>query len=138
MLLKFLLLTILLGFTYSDRCLQCIAKQESGCRRVGCKMDRGSLSCGYYQIKLPYYQECGEPERLPQESSEDAWKRCSNRYHCAANCVENYFKKYKAWCPGKPDCEAKARLHNGGQNGCYSSATDGFWERVRQCVQSNY
>ena len=25
-------------------------------------MDVGSLSCGYYQIKLPYWTDCGKPK----------------------------------------------------------------------------
>ena len=34
---------------------------ESGCRAIGCVMDVGSLSCGPYQIKNPYWIDCGRP-----------------------------------------------------------------------------
>lgn len=34
-------------------CMNCICQIESGCKDVGCIMDVGSLSCGYYQIKEP-------------------------------------------------------------------------------------
>lgn len=36
-------------------------QMESGCRNVGCKMDVGSLSCGYFQIKEAYWIDCGRP-----------------------------------------------------------------------------
>uniref|UniRef100_A0A0N5CH27 lysozyme n=1 Tax=Strongyloides papillosus TaxID=174720 RepID=A0A0N5CH27_STREA len=94
---------------------------SKGCRPIGCNPDRGSLSCGYYQIKLPYYKDCGEPGKRAGESTENAWKRCSDDYACATTCVENYFNRYRYKCPGKSDCEAMARLHNGGPNGCQSS-----------------
>ena len=32
---------------------------ESGCRPLACKMDVGSLSCGYFQIKHAYWTDCG-------------------------------------------------------------------------------
>lgn len=38
-------------------CLACICEIESGCRDIGCRQDEGSLSCGYYQIKNPYYSD---------------------------------------------------------------------------------
>jgi len=34
-------------------CMNCLCQIESGCRDVGCLMDVGSLSCGWYQIKEP-------------------------------------------------------------------------------------
>uniref|UniRef100_A0A0K0EW35 lysozyme n=1 Tax=Strongyloides venezuelensis TaxID=75913 RepID=A0A0K0EW35_STRVS len=133
--LLLLLLVVLLRFIYSDRCLQCICQQESGgCKPIGCKTDRGSLSCGYYQIKLPYYKDCGEPGKRPGESTENAWKRCSDDYACATTCVESYFHRYRFNCPGKSDCEAMARLHNGGPSGCYSTSTDGYWNRIKKCL----
>ena len=41
----------------TTHCLQV----ESGCSAVGCVMDQGSLSCGPYQIKEPYWIDCGQP-----------------------------------------------------------------------------
>lgn len=34
-----------------DKCITCICNVESGgCRAIGCNMDEGSLSCGYFQV----------------------------------------------------------------------------------------
>ena len=41
----------------TPHCLQV----ESGCSAGGCHMDRGSLWCGPYQIKEPYWIDCGQP-----------------------------------------------------------------------------
>lgn len=40
-------------------CLHCICKVESGCKILNpvCRMDVGSLSCGPYQIKEPYWRD---------------------------------------------------------------------------------
>jgi hypothetical protein len=73
-------------------CLRCICEHESGCKAIGCHMDVGSLSCGYYQIKLPYYEDCGEPGRKNGESLTTAWQRCANDYSCSTGCVEKYFQ----------------------------------------------
>ena len=34
---------------------------ESWCSDVGCVMDQGSLSCGWYQLKYEYWLDCGSP-----------------------------------------------------------------------------
>uniref|UniRef100_A0A0K0EW43 lysozyme n=1 Tax=Strongyloides venezuelensis TaxID=75913 RepID=A0A0K0EW43_STRVS len=84
-------------------------------------MDRGSLSCGYYQIKLPYYKDCGEPDD----------------YACTTACVEIYYYRFN--CPGKSDCESMARLHNGRPSECYSSSTYGYWDRmVNRSTSTSY
>ena len=38
-------------------------RQVEGCEsQIGkCRMDMGSLSCGPYQIKSPYWIDCGSP-----------------------------------------------------------------------------
>jgi hypothetical protein len=36
-------------------------KIESWCSDVGCVMDQGSLSCGWYQLKYEYWLDCGQP-----------------------------------------------------------------------------
>uniref|UniRef100_A0A0K0EW41 lysozyme n=1 Tax=Strongyloides venezuelensis TaxID=75913 RepID=A0A0K0EW41_STRVS len=119
-------------FQDSDKCLEAIAKQESGGNKnIGCVMDKGSLSCGQFQIKLPYYKDAGEPGRQPGQPVEDAWKQCANDYSCAATSVKNYFDRYQNKCPDVPPCEAMARLHNGGPNGCNKSATDVYWNGVK-------
>uniref|UniRef100_A0A0K0EW39 lysozyme n=1 Tax=Strongyloides venezuelensis TaxID=75913 RepID=A0A0K0EW39_STRVS len=138
MLFDFLLSITTLGIPVMDRCLPCICKQESECKAIGCKMDRGSLSCGFYQIKLPYYKDCGEPGKKAGESTEIAWKRCADEFECATTCVKKYFQRYKAKCPEKSYCEAMARLHNGGPNGCSKSSTDDYWNRIKRCLMPNF
>ena len=76
------------SFGAADTCLHCICLQESGCKPIGCEQDQGSLSCGYYQIKLPYYQDCGEVGRQNGEDLTHAWQRCSDDYNCATQCVQ--------------------------------------------------
>ncbi|CAD6193113.1 unnamed protein product [Caenorhabditis auriculariae] len=104
----------------ADTCLHCICLHESGCKPIGCEMDLGSLSCGYYQIKLPYYEDCGQPGKNAGESTEDAWKRCSDDLNCSTNCVNAYYNRYKAGCAstGEGQCQVMARNHNGGPSGC--------------------
>lgn len=36
-------------------------KAESGCRPIGCRYDVYSYSCGYFQIKEEYWEDCGRP-----------------------------------------------------------------------------
>ena len=105
MFVKILIFLTLFGFIHPDICLQCICEHESGnlkifyffklifyiikgCAPIGCNPDRGSLSCGYFQIKLMYYIDCGEPGKRAGESTESAWKRCSDDLNCATICVE--------------------------------------------------
>ncbi|KAH7704626.1 Protein ILYS-3 [Aphelenchoides avenae] len=119
----------------SEDCLKCICNKESyGCKPIGCKMDVGSLSCGYYQIKKDYYTDCGTPGKQAGDSLEDAWKRCADDYDCASQCVRAYVNRYKANCDGKSDCEAMARLHNGGPQGCNRPGTQGYWDAIKQCA----
>ncbi|KAK0401662.1 hypothetical protein QR680_015903 [Steinernema hermaphroditum] len=121
----------------SKDCLQCICELESGCAPIGCNMDQGTLSCGYFQIKLPYYIDCGTPGQQPGESTEAAWKRCADDYSCAVQCVESYINRYAGNCPGKGYCERMSRLHNGGPNGCNTGGTDGYWRHIQSCCQCN-
>uniref|UniRef100_A0A0K0F231 lysozyme n=1 Tax=Strongyloides venezuelensis TaxID=75913 RepID=A0A0K0F231_STRVS len=130
---KLFLLAALVGTTLANTCLHCICNVESGCKPIGCEMDVGSLSCGYYQIKLPYYEDCGEVGKKSGESTETAWKRCANEYSCATTCVENYVKRYGFECPGYGTCERDARIHNGGPRGCQNSNTLGYWHKVKAC-----
>uniref|UniRef100_A0A0N4ZAJ4 lysozyme n=1 Tax=Parastrongyloides trichosuri TaxID=131310 RepID=A0A0N4ZAJ4_PARTI len=130
---KIILLAALLGTTAATSCLNCICNVESGCKPIGCEMDVGSLSCGYYQIKLPYYEDCGEPGKRSGESTETAWKRCADEFSCATTCVENYAKRYAFECPEYGSCERTARIHNGGPRGCQNSGTVGYWDKVKAC-----
>uniref|UniRef100_A0A0N4Z5R2 lysozyme n=1 Tax=Parastrongyloides trichosuri TaxID=131310 RepID=A0A0N4Z5R2_PARTI len=130
---KVILFATLLGTTVATSCLNCICQVESGCKPIGCEMDDGSLSCGYYQIKLPYYEDCGEVGKKSGESTETAWKRCANEFSCATTCVENYQKRYAYECPQYSTCERTARIHNGGPYGCKLSFTDEYWAKVKAC-----
>ncbi|XP_061188205.1 lysozyme-like [Saccostrea echinata] len=108
----------------SDKCLGCICRVESGCRPVGCKWDVTSYSCGYFQIKYGYWQDCGRPG--------SGWKECANDYNCAAGCVRAYMNRYigSSGCPA--NCESYARIHNGGPRGCRNPNTVSYWNRVQQ------
>ncbi|KAK0401663.1 hypothetical protein QR680_015903 [Steinernema hermaphroditum] len=137
MMLKSVLLALFVAVVVSKDCLRCICEVESGCRAIGCNRDKGSDSCGYYQIKLPYYIDCGTPGKQPGESNETAWRRCANDYNCATQCVNAYIKRYSEKCPGKGSCEKTARLHNGGPNGCNVGGTVGYWQKVQRCCGCN-
>ncbi|CAJ0601947.1 unnamed protein product [Cylicocyclus nassatus] len=133
MLATILIAVFLISATTED-CLKCICKRESGCKPIGCHMDVGSLSCGYYQIKLPYYKDCGTPGRKRGESVAAAWKRCANDYSCSTTCVKAYYNRYKRLCPSSQGtCQKMARLHNGGPSGCKKQATVGYWNAVKKC-----
>ncbi|TKR69498.1 hypothetical protein L596_021649 [Steinernema carpocapsae] len=132
-----LLLALIVGSTVASSCLHCICLHESGCKPIGCRMDMGSYSCGYYQIKLPYYEDCGQVGRRSGESLEAAWKRCSNDYNCATQCVEKYIHRYSRHCKGVGECERMSRLHNGGPSGCRHSSTVGYWNFIHRCCGCN-
>uniref|UniRef100_A0A914W8N9 lysozyme n=1 Tax=Plectus sambesii TaxID=2011161 RepID=A0A914W8N9_9BILA len=70
--------------SYKGNCLHSICLHESGCKPSGCRMDNGTLSCGYYQINKAYYEDCGQPGG----KGEEAWKECSDDYNCATTCVQ--------------------------------------------------
>ncbi|KAF8358876.1 ilys-5 [Pristionchus pacificus] len=128
-----LVLFALVGASLATDCLKCICNKESGCKPVGCHMDVGSLSCGYYQIKSPYYQDCGQPGKKAGEDTDTAWKRCADDYNCSSGCVQAYVNRYKSKCPNKGSCEQMSRLHNGGPNGCNNSNTVGYWNSIKSC-----
>ncbi|KAL5007891.1 hypothetical protein ScPMuIL_016697 [Solemya velum] len=50
----------------SSACMRCICKQESSCRPLDCKIDSGSLSCGYFQIKRPITKTVADPVKTGQ------------------------------------------------------------------------
>ncbi|KAL3886056.1 hypothetical protein ACJMK2_026288 [Sinanodonta woodiana] len=110
----------------SDQCLQCICNVESNCRPVGCVMDVGSLSCGYYQIKLPYYLDCGSPGR--------DWQTCAKDMSCATTCVRKYMARYGPRSGCLDTCETYARIHNGGPQGCKNDNTREYWRKVQRCL----
>ncbi|CAJ0579704.1 unnamed protein product, partial [Mesorhabditis spiculigera] len=133
--LRFAIFAVLVAAAVADTCIHCICLHESGCKPLGCRMDVGSLSCGYYQIKLPYYEDCGQPGKKSGESTDAAWKRCSDDLNCATTCVQNYYNRYKGGCStyGFGTCEQMSRLHNGGPAGCRNSGTLGYWNVIKSC-----
>ncbi|KAK6039356.1 Destabilase [Cooperia oncophora] len=136
MIAKLLLAASLLYATYAaDTCIHCICLHESGCKAIGCEMDVGSLSCGYYQIKLPYYEDCGTPGRKSGEDLTTAWKRCADDYTCSTQCVNAPTStSYKVACPYTGDGNLHmARLHNGGPSGCKISGTEQYWNAIKKC-----
>ncbi|WAR04231.1 LYS-like protein [Mya arenaria] len=102
----------------SHACLECICKRASGCQNDPCKMDLGSLSCGYFQIKEAYYQDC-------------PWEQCSADVQCASQCVQNYMARYVSHTNCSDTCETYAREHNGGPKGCAQASTLGYWHEVQ-------
>ncbi|CAJ0939673.1 unnamed protein product, partial [Mesorhabditis belari] len=134
MLRLLLLLMIAVVTIFAKSCIDCICQRESGCRKLGCADDGGSLSCGYFQIKKPYYIDCGQPGKKAGESIDTAWKRCASDKGCSKLCVEKYVKRYKRNCSNKSQCETMARLHNGGPNGCKTTATIGYWNAIQKCI----
>jgi len=137
MLAKLIIAAAFVGVALSDTCIHCICLRESGCRPIGCAMDVGSLSCGYFQIKIPYYQDCGEPGKNPGESTDTAWRRCADDLSCATTCVQRYVARYKGGCSGLGDCQTMSRLHNGGPNGCRISGTVAYWNAIHNCCGCN-
>ncbi|VDM64432.1 unnamed protein product [Angiostrongylus costaricensis] len=61
-----------------------------------------------YQIKQPYYMDCGTSGRQPGE-----------------DVTTSYHDHYKGGCPSSATdpCEAMARLHNGGPKECEKPST---------------
>lgn len=107
----------------SSNCLSCICNVESGCRKIGCNWDVNSYSCGYFQIKEPYWIDCGSPG--------SSWKECADDYTCASNCVRAYMRRYIGYSGCQANCKSYARIHNGGPRGCRYSSTLGYWEKVQ-------
>lgn len=112
------------GGLVSQQCLQCICDRESGCKPIGCHYDHGSDSCGYFQIKKPYYIDCGSPGA--------GWTKCSDDKMCSSLCVQKYMQRYIPSSGCNYTCESYARTHNGGPKGCRSPSTEGYWEAIKR------
>uniref|UniRef100_UPI002348EE61 Lysozyme n=1 Tax=Hirudo medicinalis TaxID=6421 RepID=UPI002348EE61 len=118
---------------FTDSCLRCICKVEGCDSQIGkCGMDVGSLSCGPYQIKKPYWIDCGKPG--------GGYESCTKNKACSETCVRAYMKRYGTFCTGgrTPTCQDYARIHNGGPRGCKSSATVGYWNKVQKCLRGTH
>uniref|UniRef100_A0A914KPU0 lysozyme n=1 Tax=Meloidogyne incognita TaxID=6306 RepID=A0A914KPU0_MELIC len=122
----------------NKKCLDCICFVESQCKPLPCKWDDDAVSCGYLQIKLNYYKDCGTPDLKKGEKVEDGWKRCALNKSCAYKCndsYKNYMNRYFSLCkrPNASVCEKWSRIHNGGPNGCTAARTDLYWDKIKKC-----
>jgi hypothetical protein len=124
------------GDNFSDNCKRCICEVE-GCEgQIGqCREDVGSLSCGPYQIKNPYYIDCYSPG--------DDWQSCTKQMECSEQCVDSYMKRYGEYCTPNPTCKDYARIHNGGPQGCRPNPNPdtedhlaGYWGKVNACCNA--
>jgi len=114
--------------SFTNQCLKCICEVEGCASQLNkCRMDVGSLSCGPYQIKSPYYTDCSR--------GKTDWQQCTKQMTCSENCVRSYMARYAAGCssPRQPTCQDYARVHNGGPSGCKRSSTAGYWKKVNAC-----
>ncbi|CAG2239847.1 Lysozyme 3,Lysozyme,Lysozyme 2 [Mytilus edulis] len=101
----------------------CAILVESNCdKTIGCHDDGGSDSCGPFQIKEVYWIDCNRPG--------DSYEECTKDYKCAKGCVQAYMERYGGWKCGTT-CEDYARMHNGGPKGYKKSATDVYWNKIR-------
>jgi hypothetical protein len=125
-----LLIAAIVKGDIDDQCLACICQVESNCSPLPCAWDVNSISCGYYQIKQDYWIDCGSPG--------DSYETCAEDQDCSEECVRAYMNRYATLCTGgqEPTCEDYARIHNGGPQGCQSSSTDGYWDKVSACYSS--
>lgn len=122
-----LLIAAIVKGNIDDQCLECICEIESNCSPLPCAMDVGSISCGYYQIKNVYWIDCGSPGA--------SYESCAEDQICSKKCVRAYMNRFATLCTGgrTPTCEDYARIHNGGPQGCKSSSTIGYWNKVATC-----
>ncbi|RNA32748.1 lysozyme [Brachionus plicatilis] len=115
------------SFGVTDQCLKCLCFIESWCSDVGCVMDQGSLSCGWYQLKYEYWLDCGQPG--------GGWKECSNSKNCAEGCVRAYMNRYSSFCSLGSTCAHMGRIHNGGPNGCANNNTEYYGWLIDRCLK---
>jgi len=112
----------------TTNCMKCICEVEGCEKNIGkCNYDVNSDSCGPYQIKNPYWIDCGKPG--------NDWRTCTKQLACSETCVQKNLNHYGPICNKKPTCETYARVHNGGPNGCKYSSTVGYWEKVAACCR---
>ncbi|XP_060068278.1 lysozyme-like [Ylistrum balloti] len=108
----------------SQHCLDCICQHESGCRPLGCAWDENSDSCGYFQLKDVYWQDCGKPG--------GSLAGCAADLNCSSTCVQKYMTRYIRYSGCAHNCESYARIHNGGPRGCKHSNTLRYWSDVEK------
>ncbi|GMT23406.1 hypothetical protein PFISCL1PPCAC_14703, partial [Pristionchus fissidentatus] len=121
-----------------DLCLRAMCEVDSGCVPHGCDKDsNGRIGCGYFRLNIQQFRQCYQPGKKEDEEEELAWINCSQDYECSASCIKTLGFRFKVKCYGKSDCEAIARVHDGGANGCRARETAFYWKQVKQsCGQS--
>ncbi|XP_033751759.1 lysozyme-like isoform X1 [Pecten maximus] len=107
----------------SAHCLSCICQHESGCKPLGCAWDVNSDSCGYFQLKDVYWQDCGRPG--------GSLAACAADLHCSSGCIQKYMSRYIGGSGCAHNCESYARIHNGGPAGCHHSNTLHYWNAIQ-------
>ncbi|CAF1373000.1 unnamed protein product [Rotaria sp. Silwood1] len=126
-----LFIVVIINGGIDDKCLECICQVESKCLPLPCAWDVNSLSCGYYQLKELYWEDCGSPG--------DSFEDCAANKTCSEECVRTYVDLYAQSCikHGIPTCEDYARIHNGGPRGCRKKATLPYWQKVSACYSTS-
>ncbi|KAF8370392.1 ilys-4 [Pristionchus pacificus] len=113
-------------------CLRSMCQIDSGCVPHGCDLDvHGRIGCGYFRLNIQQFRQCYQPGKKEDEEEELAWINCSMDYECSSNCIKTLGFRYKVKCYGKSDCEAIARIHDGGANGCRDRNTAYYWKQVK-------
>ncbi|KAI3389974.1 hypothetical protein SNEBB_010079 [Seison nebaliae] len=112
----------------SQECLDCMCEKESHCKPLKCRAHEGTTACGYYQMKPPFYQDCGSPGNSLEE--------CALDKNCADQCVKAYLKRYGKYCAGDValTCSIYARILNGGPKGCQNPNTQLFAQSIVNCA----
>ncbi|OWF49893.1 lysozyme-like [Mizuhopecten yessoensis] len=108
----------------SQHCLSCICQLESGCKPLGCHLDEGTDSCGYFQIKEVYWLDCGKPG--------GSLEACAADMQCSSSCIQQYMHRYIGYSRCVHNCESYARIHNGGPAGCHHSNTLHYWNNIQK------
>ncbi|KAK2172107.1 hypothetical protein NP493_993g00043 [Ridgeia piscesae] len=116
---------------FSVECMNCICEIEGCSRNLGkCRDDKGSDSCGPFQIKSPYYTDCYKPG--------SDWRSCTKQMGCSKICVVAYMRRYGNRCArmagrSQATCQDFARVHNGGPKGCFRTSTLDYWKKILSC-----
>ncbi|CAI4227772.1 unnamed protein product [Auanema sp. JU1783] len=120
-----------------NACLLAMCDADSGCVPKGCSIDQNErIGCGYFRLNIYQFRQCYQPGRQDDEDEETAWIKCSEDYECSAQCIKTISARYRVKCYGKSDCEAMARIHDGGANGCRDRNTAFYWKKVRDACGS--
>jgi len=87
----------------------------------------GGKAIGQYQIHQIYWFDANQFDKKLGGNYQDCRKRAY-----AERVIAAYMRRYakQAWTDG--DGQTIARIHNGGPKGHQKTATEGYWQRVKQ------